>query len=66
MGNIGYTRRSKTQQKHNTLCVGHHYAQTNINNVNNTWALLQTSRGKDETNMRKSDITKRNSERKDT
>ena len=24
-GNIGYTRRSKTKQKHNTICVGHHY-----------------------------------------
>ena len=29
-GNIGYTRRRKTKQKHNTICVGHHYAQTNI------------------------------------
>ena len=26
----------KTKQKHNTLCVRHHYAQTNINNVNKT------------------------------
>jgi hypothetical protein len=24
-----YTRRRKTKQKHNTICVGHHYAQTN-------------------------------------
>jgi len=23
-GNIGYTRRRKTTQKHNTICVGHH------------------------------------------
>ena len=23
-GNIGYTRRRKTKQKHNTICVGHH------------------------------------------
>ena len=30
-GNIGYTRRRKTKQKHNTICVGHHYAQTNTN-----------------------------------
>jgi len=22
--NIGYTRRRKTKQKHNTICVGHH------------------------------------------
>jgi hypothetical protein len=24
-GNIGYTRWRKTKQKHNTICVGHHY-----------------------------------------
>ena len=23
----------KQSNKHNTICVGHHYAQTNINNV---------------------------------
>ena len=23
--NIGYTRRRQTKQKHNTICVGHHY-----------------------------------------
>ena len=23
----------KTQQKHNTTCVGHHYVQTNTNNA---------------------------------
>ena len=35
-GNIGYTRRRKTKQKqkYNTICVGHHYTQTNTNNVN--------------------------------
>jgi len=27
-GNIGYTRWRKTKQKHNTIYVGHHYAQT--------------------------------------
>ena len=26
--NIVYTRRRKTKQKHNTICVGHHSAQT--------------------------------------
>ena len=31
-----YTRRRKTKQKHNTICVGHHYAQLSINNVNKT------------------------------
>ena len=38
----------KTKQKHNTICVGHHYTQANTNNVNKTWALLQTIGGKDE------------------
>jgi len=33
-GNIGYTKRRKTKQKQNTLCIGQHYTQTNINNVN--------------------------------
>ena len=44
-GYIGYTRRRKTKQKHKTICVGRHYAQTNTNNVNNTRALLQTTGG---------------------
>jgi len=35
-GNIGHTRRRNTNQKHNTICVGHHYAQTNTNNSNKT------------------------------
>ena len=30
------TRWRKTKQKHNTICVGHHYTQANTNNVNNT------------------------------
>jgi len=33
-GNTGYTIRRKTKQKHNTICVGHHYTQANTNNVN--------------------------------
>ena len=32
-GNIRYTRRRKTKQKHNTICVAHHYMQTNTNNL---------------------------------
>jgi hypothetical protein len=44
-GNIEYTRRRKIKQKHNTLCFGHHYVQTNTNNVNKTCALLQTTEG---------------------
>ena len=30
---------------HNILCVGHHYAETNTNDVNKTCALLQTTEG---------------------
>ena len=29
-------RRKIINQKHNTICVGHHYTQTNRNNVNKT------------------------------
>jgi hypothetical protein len=36
--NIGYTRRRQTKQKHNAICVEHHYAQANTNNVNKTWS----------------------------
>jgi hypothetical protein len=28
-GSIGHTRQRKIKQKHNTICVEHHYAQTN-------------------------------------
>ena len=44
-GNIEYTRRRKVRQKHNILCVVHHYAETNTNNVNKTCTLLQTTEG---------------------
>ena len=50
-GNIIYTRRRKTSQKHNTICVGHHYTQTNTNKLNKTRFLLQTTGGKDEPNI---------------
>ena len=33
-GNIVYTIREKTMLKHNTLCDGQHYMQTNTNDVN--------------------------------
>ena len=36
-GNIGHTRRRKTKQKHNTICVGQHHTQANTNNVNKTY-----------------------------
>ena len=37
----------KQNKKHNTIRVGHHYAQTNTYNVNKTWPLLQITEGKD-------------------
>jgi hypothetical protein len=39
------TRRNKTEQKHNTTYVGHHYAHTHTHtiNVNKTCALKQTT-----------------------
>ena len=39
--------------KTKTICVGHHYAQTNTNNVNKTCALLQITGGKDERKKKK-------------
>ena len=36
------------EEKHNTICVRHHYTQTNTNNVNKTYVLLQTTGGNDE------------------
>ena len=48
-GNTGHTIRRKTQP--NTVCVGHHYTQTNTNNVNKTRALLQITGGKDKPNI---------------
>ena len=41
----------KKEKKTHTICVGHHYAQTNTNNVNKTWALVQTTGGKDKPNI---------------
>jgi hypothetical protein len=40
----------KNKQKHTTIYVGHHYTQTNTNNVNKIGALLQTTGGKNEPN----------------
>ena len=51
------TQDIQDDEKHNTICVGHHCTQTNTNNVNKTCILLQTTGGKDEPNivfMRKS------------
>ena len=35
----------QTKQKHNTICVWHQYVQANTNNINKTWAFLETTRG---------------------
>ena len=40
----------QTKKNKNTICVRHHYTQTNTNDVNKTWALLETTGGKDELN----------------
>ena len=45
------TKTNKTKKKTNTICVGHPYAQTNTNNVNKTWTLIQPTGGKDEPNI---------------
>ena len=50
-GNIGYTRRRKTKQRHNTICFDHYYTQAKTNNVNKTRVILQTIAGKDEPNI---------------
>jgi len=57
------TRRTQTKQKHNTICVGPHYSQTNTNNANKTRILLQTTGGKDEENIVAGSTT-RNSDHK--
>ena len=41
-GNTRYNMMDK-KLKHNTICIGHHYTQTNTNNVNKTWGLLPTT-----------------------
>ena len=69
-----YCTRDEEQQnkKHNTICGGHRYALTHTNKVNKTSGLIQTTGGKDEPKHRfirteiVTDITTRNSERKDT
>jgi hypothetical protein len=40
----------KKEAKQTAIFAGHHYAQASTNNVNKTWALLQTTGGKDDTN----------------
>jgi len=51
LATYGTQIRRISKQKHNTTCVRYHYTQTNTNNENKTWALLQTTGGKDEPNI---------------
>ena len=39
------------KQKHSTIYVDHYCMQTNTNSINKTWALLETTGGKDEPNI---------------
>ena len=44
LATFGTQDEDKHNKKHNTICDGqHHYTQINTNNVNTTWALLQTT-----------------------
>ena len=45
------TKCTQAEEKQNITCVGHHYAQTNTNNVNKTRVLLQTTGAKHEPNI---------------
>ena len=54
---IGQSRENNNTDEQNKTKTQHNYADTSTNNVNKTWALLQTTGGKDEPNiisMRKS------------
>ena len=46
-----WQHRAHNTKKNNTIYVGHHYMQTNTNNVNKTSAFLQTTGGKEEPNI---------------
>ena len=50
-GNTGYRRQRKQKQKHNTICVTHHYTQINTNNTNKAPVLIQKTGGNDEPNI---------------
>ena len=42
---LGTQDEENTKHKHNTMFVGQRYTQTNTNNINKTWTLLQTTGG---------------------
>jgi len=45
LATLGTQDEDKQQQQHIRICVGHHYMQTNTNNINKTRALIQTAGG---------------------
>jgi len=45
------TQGTQDEEKHNTICVGHHYTETSTNTISKTCALLPTTGGKDEPNI---------------
>jgi len=55
------TKKNKTKPQCN-IYVGHHYTQTNRNNVKKTCALPQTTGGKDEPNIVSSQKSQRTSQ----
>jgi hypothetical protein len=46
-----YDAQDEQKTKQNTICIGHHYTQTNTNNINKALAILQTTSGKDKPNI---------------
>ena len=51
LATYGIQDEENQNKKHNKICVGHHYAKTNTNNVNKTCAFLQTTGGKYKPNI---------------
>jgi hypothetical protein len=45
------THGTQYEEKHNITRFGYHHTQTNTNNVNETWALPQTTGGKEKPNI---------------
>jgi hypothetical protein len=45
---LGAQEEDKRKKKHNTICVGHYYAQADAYYVSKTCTLLQKVGGKDE------------------
>ena len=46
-----WVHKTKTNKTEKNICVGHHYSQTNTNDINKIGALLQTTGGKGELNI---------------